>query len=114
MGQIGNGLTIHPMTNQPKWNKLRPVGGLRLKTSEVENLENLHTMKTTPDQPITPCAFSVRIDFADADDLRYFTGYAAKAQMQDGTVSGLYAGLMCSALKRAKIKPLPESTETNG
>jgi len=44
------------------------------------------------------------IQFMDADDAQQFRRYVEKAKTTEGTVSGLYAGLMCSALKRAKVK----------
>lgn len=44
------------------------------------------------------------IQFADADDAHQFRRYVEKAKASDGTVGGLWAGLMCSALKRATVK----------
>jgi len=46
---------------------------------------------------------TVTIQFADAIDARNFLNYCAKAKAQEGTVGSLYAGLMCSALKRATV-----------
>lgn len=46
---------------------------------------------------------SVTIQFAALDDAKAFLKYKQMADAQDGTVSGLHAGLMCSALKRATI-----------
>ena len=46
---------------------------------------------------------SVLIEFANADDRDGFINYRERALKQDGTVSGLYAGIMCSAIKRSKI-----------
>lgn len=49
-------------------------------------------------------ARSVTITFSDDDDAGFFLRYVDKAKAQDGTVTGLYAGLMCSALKRATVE----------
>jgi hypothetical protein len=46
----------------------------------------------------------VTITFANKDDLAFFKRYIEMANSQQGTVGGLYAGLLCSALKRAKVK----------
>lgn len=43
------------------------------------------------------------IQFKDSDDKNNFLRYIAKAKGQDGTVGGLYAGLLCSALKRCAL-----------
>lgn len=48
------------------------------------------------------------IVFADADDFAFFNRYVKMAREQQGTVGGLYAGLLCSALKRAKITTKPK------
>ena len=47
---------------------------------------------------------TITIQFADADDLKWFKTYIEKARASEGTVGGLYTGLLCSALKRATIK----------
>lgn len=47
----------------------------------------------------------VTIQFESDEDLMYFTKYAVKVKEQEGTVSGIYCGLMCSALRRAKVQP---------
>lgn len=44
------------------------------------------------------------IEFADADDLAFFLRYVEMAKSQAGTVGGLYSGLLCSGIKRAKVK----------
>jgi len=43
------------------------------------------------------------VRFADNDDQAAFCKYHRKAVETDGTVGGLNAGLLCSALKRAQI-----------
>lgn len=47
--------------------------------------------------------FSILITFQSDEDAKYFLDYKSKADKQDGTVTGLYAGLMCSALRRARL-----------
>lgn len=44
------------------------------------------------------------INFRDSVDRENFLRYASRAQGQDGTVGGLYAGLMCCAIKRATVE----------
>ena len=44
---------------------------------------------------------TITLEFRDAEDLKYFTKYMVMAKEQGGTITGLYAGLMCSALKRS-------------
>ena len=55
------------------------------------------------------------IQFADEQDAASFLQYKERADKQDGTVGGLYAGLVCSAIKRATIPtdapPLIEQVE---
>jgi hypothetical protein len=46
---------------------------------------------------------TVKIQFADSEDAANFLRYKERADKQDGTVGGLYAGLVCSAIKRATI-----------
>jgi len=46
----------------------------------------------------------VTITFQDADDRKWFEKYAKMAKSQDGTVTGLYSGLMCSSIKRSAIE----------
>lgn len=46
---------------------------------------------------------SVVVRFADGDDRANFRRYVERAKATDGTIGGLYAGLLCSALKRAHI-----------
>lgn len=56
----------------------------------------------------------VTIIFQNSDDARYFKNYASAAKATDGTVTGVYAGVMCSALKRSIIgpaEPIPEYVE---
>ncbi len=48
---------------------------------------------------------TVKIRFYDEDDKQAFLRYVEKAQQQEGTVTGVYAGIMCSALKHSTIKP---------
>lgn len=48
---------------------------------------------------------TITLQFADSDDLKAFEKYIGMAKAQEGTVTGLYCGLMCSALKRSKIIP---------
>lgn len=43
---------------------------------------------------------SITLAFANADDAKYVRNYIADAKAKDGTVTGLSAGLMCSALRR--------------
>lgn len=45
----------------------------------------------------------VTIVFQDKADVAFFHRYIKKAKSQDGTVGGLYAGLLCSALKRCQV-----------
>jgi len=45
----------------------------------------------------------VTIQFKDNDDRENFLRYIARARGKDGTVGGLYAGLLCSALKRCAL-----------
>ncbi len=46
----------------------------------------------------------VTIQFADKDDAAFFKRYIEMANSQQGTVGGLYPGLLCSALRRARVK----------
>ncbi len=52
---------------------------------------------------------TVKIRFYDEDDKQAFLRYIQKAKEQDGTVTGVFCGIMCSALKRSitsqTIKP---------
>lgn len=43
------------------------------------------------------------VQFANDKDKDWFTLYHRKAVEQDGTVGGVFAGAMCSALKAAKV-----------
>ena len=52
---------------------------------------------------------TILIQFADADDLKRFKEYEAKVKAQDGTVGGLWSGLMCSALKGATLLELSDA-----
>jgi predicted ATP-grasp superfamily ATP-dependent carboligase len=60
---------------------------------------------TTNEQPACPVKPMITIQFQDADDLKQFQRYMRMAKAQAGTVTGLYAGLLCSALKRAEVLP---------
>ena len=51
-----------------------------------------------------PTKTKFSIEFVDEHDAYAFLRYIEKAKEQDGTVTGLYAGILCSALKRAKVK----------
>jgi hypothetical protein len=44
------------------------------------------------------------IEFQDNADMNRFLSYAAQAKEQDGTVTGLYAGVMCSTIRDSSIK----------
>jgi hypothetical protein len=62
---------------------------------------------TTPniiDEAIAGQPLSITLTFADSDDLFYFQNYVKQAKNRDGAVTGLTAGLMCAAVKRAKIQ----------
>ncbi len=59
------------------------------KTNPAVNHEN--KMKNT-----------ITLQFSDDDDFRYFQKYLGLCKKEQGTVSGLYAGLGCSALRRSK------------
>lgn len=63
--------------------------------------------------PTTPGTFTVRIDFADADDLLRWTRYAADVAMTDGQPGAIKASLAAGALKRAKIKPMPATPDAD-
>lgn len=45
----------------------------------------------------------VTLEFASESDAQYFLNYFDIAKVAEGTVGGLNASLMCSALKRARI-----------
>lgn len=49
-----------------------------------------------------PPSVPVTIEFATPEDARNFLAYVEKAKAQEGTVTGVYAGIACSALKRAR------------
>lgn len=83
--------TVNPFNNPPSI--ICPVCGRKAET-----------------QPTTPGAFSVRLDFASADDLLRWTRYAADVAMTDGQPGAIKASLAAGALKRAKIKPIPEAS----
>lgn len=48
---------------------------------------------------------TITLQFADPEDLRRVERYIEMAKNRDGTVTGLWAGLMCSALKRSETVP---------
>lgn len=52
---------------------------------------------------------TLTVRFSDAEDLEHFAKYVGKAKQQDGTVGGLWAGLLCSALKRSDIGSLDDA-----
>ncbi len=56
---------------------------------------------------------TVKIRFYDEEDKRYFLKYVEMAKKQEGTVTGLYCGIMCAALRRSvcsqTIKPEVEA-----
>lgn len=45
----------------------------------------------------------LEIEFASEEDVHYFLKFWRKCRAESGTVTGLYAGLGCSALRTADI-----------
>ncbi len=74
--------------NNP-WSKPRIVAGL-------PNGDTVHVFSAFGDNPMV-------IQFSDQADTDNFKKCVGKAKSTEGTFGGLYAGLLCSALKRAKI-----------
>lgn len=54
------------------------------------------------------------IKFNDSADRDHVLRYIARAQSQGGTVGGVHAGLMCSALKRATVESPNSNARTAG
>jgi hypothetical protein len=75
-------------TEQNPWARARACG-------QLSSGEYVHVF-ATPEKHIV-------VEFLNHDDLTYFRKYYDAAKAQAGTVSGVKCGLMCSALKRAKI-----------
>ena len=54
----------------------------------------------------------VTIHFQSDEDAHFFMKWVDLAKKSEGTAGGLYSGLACSAIKRAKVKatkkPTPE------
>jgi len=57
---------------------------------------------------------TIAIQFKDLDDFKYFMKYVELAKAQSGTVSGLYCGLMCSALRRADVSTIFKPAKAEG
>ena len=48
-------------------------------------------------------AITVKIRFYDEEDKRHFLKYVYMAKEREGTVTGLYCGIMCAALRRSEL-----------
>ena len=58
---------------------------------------------STPKPDKVTASLKLSVEFADADDLKFFNTYLEKVKSQTGTVNGLWNGLACSALRRATV-----------